>query len=306
MLALLLATTLTAQAGDAIQWSWASAGVVQYRTQTFLQVPNGYRFIGLSNRDARALETAMVGTFTCTHTATAKKAVRLTCSIDEIVLQGLAVATEQEKLDAIFAEHMKTLPQGQVELVLRPDGHIKVFDLEGIEKKWERGNDVHEQLRQLLRRAFAPMGMQAPRDGADPGRSWRHKGQPAFFDLFMTTGNKGATYGTAGGSVWNYEVTGESGGRVALRAEGKANVTTIVEREGGGALGINLLGGGLYRWDAAAGVLDYAEIGLSGTYNASSLNIGMQDAYAYAGQIARIHPDGRVSELGELVGKEKD
>jgi hypothetical protein len=306
MLALLLATTLTAQAGDALVWNWDAAGEVTYRTQTFIQVPNGYRFIGLSNKDARALETAMVGTFTCKGTESAKKTTKVVCSIDDIVLQGLAVATEQEKLEAIFAEHMKTLPQGRVELVLRKDGHIKVFDLEGIEKKWERGNDVHEQLRQLLRRAFAPMGMQAPKEGKDPGRVWRHKGQPAFFDLFMTTGNKGATYGTAGGSVWNYEVTGESGGRVALIGEGRANVTTVIEREGGGALGINLLGGGLYRWDAAAGVLDYAEIGLSGSYNASAQNIGVSDAYAYAGQIARIRADGKAAELGELVGKEKE
>jgi hypothetical protein len=306
MLALLLATTLTAQAGDEIVWNWSAVGEVTYRTQTFIQVPNGYRYIGLSNRDARALETAMVGTFSCRHTGATKKTVSLDCSIDDIALQGVAVATEQEKLDTIFAEHMATLPQGRVEMVLRKDGHIKVFDLEGIEKKWERGNDVHEQLRQLLRRAFAPMGFQAPKAGADSGRSWRHKGQPAFFDLFMTTGNKGATYGTAGGSIWSYEVTGESDGRTAVLGQGKANVTTIVEREGGGALGINLVGGGLYRWDAAAGILDYAEIGLSGAYNASAQNIGVSDAYAYAGQIARVHSDGSIAEVGVLVGKEKE
>ncbi|MEC8424260.1 MAG: hypothetical protein VX000_10820 [Myxococcota bacterium] len=305
MLGLLFATTLTAQAADAVAWNWEKAGSVTYRTQTFIQVPNGYRFIGLNNRDARALETAMVGTFTCAQTGSTKKTVSLDCSIDEVVLQGVAVATEQEKLETIFSEHMAVLPKGRIELVLRTDGHIKVFDLEGIEKKWERGNDVHEQLRQLLRRAFAPLGMQAPRDGKDPGRAWRHKGQPAFFDLFMTTGNKGATYGTAGGSVWNYEVQGTSDGRTAIRGEGKANVTTIIEREGGGALGINLLGAGLYRWDSDVGVLDYAEVGLSGAYNASALNIGVQDAYAYAGQVARIRPDGSIAALGELVGAEK-
>jgi hypothetical protein len=306
MFALLLASTLTAQAGDAVAWKWSEAGEVKYRTQTFIQVPNGYRFFGLNNWDARALETAMVGSFTCKATGETKKTTSVSCSIDEVLLQGKAVVSEQEKLEKIFSEYQQTLSTGRVDLILRKDGHIKVLDLEGIDKKFVRGNDVHEQLRQLLRRAFAPLGMQAPKDGKDPGRAWRHKGQPAFFDLFVTNGNKGATYATAGGSQWTYEVSGVSDGRTAVFANGKANVTTIEQREGGAPLGINLLGGGLYRWDEAAGVLDYAEIGLSGAYNASALNIGVQDAYAYAGQVARIRPDGSIAELGELVGKEKE
>ena len=306
MFALLFASTVAAQAGEPLAWNWSEAGSVQYRTQTFIQVPNGYRFFGLNNWDARSLETAMVGSFTCSATGEMRNATSVTCSIDEVVLQGKAAVSEQDKLDRIFAEYKQTLSTGRVEMVIRKDGHIKVLDLEGIDKKFVRGNDVHEQLRQLMRRAFAPLGMQAPKDGTNPGRTWRHKGQPAFFDLFVTTGNKGATYGTAGGSLWTYEVTGVSDGRTALIAEGKANVTTIEQREGGAPLGVNLLGGGLYRWDSAAGVLDYAEVGLSGVYNASALNVGIADAYAYAGQVARVRADGSVAELGELVGKEKE
>ena len=116
----------------------------------------------------------------------------------------------------------------------------------------------------------------------------------------MTTGNDGATYGTAGGSEWFYSVEGTAQQRVAVAAEGKANVTTVIEREAGGALGINLLGGGTYRWDPKQGVLDYAEVGLSGTYNASALNIGIQDAYSYAGQVARVYDDGSFAARGEL------
>jgi len=306
MLALLLASSLAAHAAEPLVWSWSDAGKVQYRTQTFIQVPNGYRFFGLNNWDARALETAMVGNFTCAATGEVRNATKVACTIDEVVLQGKAAVSEQDKLDRIFAEYQQTLAAGRVELVVRKDGHIKVLDLEGIDKKFVRGNDVHEQLRQLMRRAFAPLGMQAPKDGKDPGRTWRHKGQPAFFDLFVTTGTKGATYGTAGGSLWTYEVTGKSDGRTAVIAEGKANVTTIEQREGGAPLGVNLVGGGLYRWDAEAGVLDYAEIGLSGVYNASALSVGIADAYAYAGQVARVRADGSVAELGELVGREKE
>lgn len=306
MFALLFATTLAAQAGDALAWNWTEAGEVKYRTQTFIQVPNGYRFFGLNNWDARALETAMVATFTCKATGATKKTTSVSCSVDEVAFQGKAVVSEQEKLEKIFAEYVQTLSTGRVDMVVRQDGHIKVLDLEGIDKKFVRGNDVHEQLRQLMRRAFAPLGMQAPKDGKDPGRAWRHKGQPAFFDLFVTNGNKGATYATAGGSLWTYEGTGTSDGRTAVLASGKANVTTIEQREGGAPLGVNLVGGGLYRWAADAPVLDYAEIGLSGSYNASALNIGIQDAYTYAGQVARIRADGSIAELGELVGKEKE
>ena len=154
MSVLLLVASLSAAAADSLEWRWGDVGSVRYRTQTFLQVPNGYRFLGLSNRDARALETAMMASFTCSGEPHGKKAFAVNCSIDEVKLQGKAVATEQEKLELIFASHEETLKQGRVEMIIRTDGHIRVLDLEGVEKKWERGNDVHEQLRQLLRRAL--------------------------------------------------------------------------------------------------------------------------------------------------------
>ncbi len=294
MWTLLVTASIAAHAGD-LAPRWDPATPVTYQTQTFIQVPNGFRFYGLNNLDARALETAAAGTFTCTG-GPQGKGFDVTCTIDEIKLQGSAVATEQQKLDTIFAQHEETLKGATVELVLRPDGHIKTLDLEGVEKKYERGNDVHEQLRQLLRRVFAPLGAQLPKNGDDPGKPWRHKGQPAYFDLFVTQGTDSATYGTTGGSRVDYGIVGQHDGRTLIEYAGVANVTTVVEREAGGGLGINLKGGGVLAFDAAAGQIDYVEIGLSGEYNANATQVGNRTAYGFAAQMARVHADGSVGK----------
>lgn len=288
----LLAATSFAHAGM-LTPKWSPATPVTYQTQTYIQVANGFRFFSLNNLDARALETAVSARFTCKGEPSGKN-FELVCSVDDINIDGVAVATEQEKLNKIFAEHEETLKKATIELVLKPDGSFKMLDLEGVDKKYERGNDVHEQLRQLMRRVLAPLDASMPKKGEDPGRAWRHRGQPAFIDLFVTQGTDSAVYGTTGGSRVEYSIIGEHEGYTVMEGPITANVTTIIEREAGAGLGINLVGATSLAFDPKSGLLDFAAVGLSGEYNANATVVGNVPAYAYAGEVARVRADGSV------------
>jgi hypothetical protein len=301
MLTLLLASVFSAEAAQ-LQWSWVDAGPVTYKTQTFVQDQTGFRYLSVKNLDARARETAVSMTLTCTAAAKGK-VTQVDCVIDDVALGGTAFVGEQDKLETIFQQHVDVLSGAHVVLAVAADGRIRSVDLEGVEAKTGRQNMVAEQLRQLMRRAVAPLGMQTPKGGEVSTRPWRHKGsQPAFFDLFHTLANDGAMYATSGGSRYTYKVEPNAADdRVAVDAEGLANVAGVVEREGGSGRIVNILGGGSYRWDATTGVLDYAELGFSGLYTASANIVGADAAYAYAAQVARVRPDGSIATLDAVA-----
>ena len=287
-LATALSTADAAEGDGPFSWRWESAGPVRMRTETLLITPLRVKFQGRENLNATMERIEMVLDLTCTGQRQ-DKLTELSCKVNNADLAGQAVANDQERVEPILNEYEQLLTgEGvTVEVEVREDGHIRALDLEGISKDRLRDQDIFENLRQLMRRALGPLGMQTPKDGKNPGRPWQHKGMPLFFEMLNNNG-------TSGGAVYTYKVAGEAGGTVSIEASGEANVASSLDREAGLSSSLTLQSSGQYRFDTGNGTLAYAEVTVNGTTSTSHAGMGSKQAYVLASRLMRINPDGSV------------
>ncbi len=304
----LLWGTLTAQAGP-LAWKWDAAEPTRYHLEALLSTPTGLSFYGERNIDARATRTGMAIDTSCTSEAR-RKGWTVICAIDSVALEGVAYSDEQADLNTILGEYAAAWSGATVELDVRSDGHIRSLDLEGLSKENNRAALIHEYSRQIMRRAFAPLCLQLPREGADPGDGgiWKHKGRPLAFEL-------PSRFGTSGGTAYSYEITGRQGDVVTISGFGRGNITSGAS--GGGVvsvggevagtssgLSLNMVVAGMARFDAVAGRALYSEVSATGEANASSVSVGDAMRYAYAGWAGWIHPDGVIEGREGPISKE--
>jgi hypothetical protein len=291
LLAAALAAPAAAAAADPsadgpLTWKWSGGEPYRFVSEMLLDSPTVIWFFGRENAQARMFRIELAAQYVCTGEPV-RKDVKLTCKVEDARMGGAAVSADQDQVAEILREYERKLKEATVEVIVRSDGHIKLVDLEGVSKDLLRENEIQEILRQIVRRSLAPLGMQAPRGGADPGRAWRHKGPPAFFELF-------SKYGSSGGMLYEYTWKGESDGMIAVTAAGRATVATTQQREAGLPASLGLDGTGAYRFDGAAGELAYAEVAVSGETTASYSLPGSTQGFGYGARVMRVNADGSV------------
>lgn len=285
--ALLVASALSAPAvaGDLV-WSWSEGERVQYVADMLLDSPTVIWIYGVENAQSRVFQLQLTTQYDCTASA-AGKSTQLTCTFVDPQVQAKGVLGDSKHVPVIVKEYSEILAEATVEITLRSDGHIKLVDLENLRKGLLRENEVHEILRQLVRRSVAPLGMQAPKAGKDPGRKWRHKGPNAFFELF-------SKYGSSGGMVYEYNVAGQEGDITTVVGSGKATVATTAQREAGLPASLGLNATGAYRFDTQAGQIAYAEVLVEGLTTASYSLPGSRQGFGYGARVMRVNADGSV------------
>ncbi len=213
-LTLMLLSTVQA-APLSLQWD---ADPIRYHGELLLQRGEPIALLSANNIDVRATTVMLAADMTCTGEAAGKN-WKVECAIDEIAIQGGAYTPdEQERLDTIFTEYSALMSTATVQLVQRADGRLRSVDLEGIDKSDERMSEIHESLRLLMRRLFAPLDIQLPKKGsAEVGETWKHKGGAVALELF-------SKYGTFGGSSVTYTLAAAEGGMATVTSEGRGNI----------------------------------------------------------------------------------
>jgi hypothetical protein len=287
MTALLLLLSVEASAAElALRWD----APARYHSETLILTPPGLRFFGLANQDARALQMAVVTDSTCTPVLEGRT-LDYNCVIDRIELEGVAFSGEQDKLNAIFTEYEGLLTGATVEMVLKLDGQVVTVDLEGVSKDRERWNAAQEILRQVMRRVYSPLLLQSPKGGVDPGKPWKYKGTPLFFEMITR-------YGTTGGTAFSFETDGRIGDDVKVIGVGKGSVANTLEFNQSGAASTYLSGTGAWRVDPQTGQVAYGEVQVLGEASASGIaSVGSTLRYQLAATIARVGADGRPEVL---------
>lgn len=275
-----------AQPAGPLTWQWTPGEEIRYAAEMMLDSPSVIWFYGRENAQARMFRIEMAAQYVCTGERERKEHVVL-CKVEDARLNGVSAANDQGQVKQILGEYQAQLKNATVELVIRDDGHIKLVDLEGVSKDLLRESEIQEMLRQLVRRSIAPLGMQAPRGGSDPGRVWRHKGAPAFFELV-------SKYGSSGGMIYEYKVDSQDGDVTVINGEGRATVATSAQREANIPASIGMVGNGSYRFDASTGNLAYAEVTVNGETTASYSRVGTTQNYGYAARMMRINDDGTI------------
>ena len=299
-----------AQASE-LPLKWGDVGAARYHLESAILTPRGFRVYGQTNIDARIVALNLSMDTTCA-AAEQGRGWLLTCDVDEIGLSGEAMAGEAEKLAQILSEFETVLLEASVQIQMRSDGHIKAVDLEGPSKENRRYAYIHEQMRQFMRRAYSPLSVVLPKGGEDPGKEWKVRGMHVGFELM-------STYGTAGGTRFDYKVEEWNGTEAFVSGVGRGSVGTNLEMEAGSGSdadgniygsstnpSVAMIVAGQARYDAAKGMVAYSELAANGQTTAQSLNVGNNLAYQYEGWAGRINEDGTIERLDGPVGPAAD
>lgn len=287
MLTLLLATTLGAQAGDL---SFSFKGPTRYHAEAAISIPQGYRLEGI-NKDARFYNMGIAADMACTGQVQGK-ITKVRCDFEKVAMEGQGQADEQARLDQIVADYAQKLSSAAVELEFLEDGRVRMLDIEGLPKDNDYQQGFHETARQLMRRLFTPFEMMSPKDGADPGRAWKHKGRPLVMELITN-------FGTTGGSVYKWSVEGKVGDTIKVVGDGRGNVSTNVDMDAGASSILNIIAVSTHRFDPATGGLAYGEASLSGEYVSSAVaGARGSQGYSFAAWMGRMNADGSL-EIAE-------
>ncbi len=281
LLPLLLAT---AQAGD-LTYAWPEGETLHYRIQGYVKAPRLLRFYKSENEDARLGEFTFGLMFDCVVGKKKKKTVELACDVHKAELAGIGFASEQEKLDMIFAEYKGLLEDSAtVEMVFTHEGRLKTVDLEGLDTSKRRTAGIAEDLRQTMARAFSTLEVELPKDGATPEGVWKQKGSPRIFDL------PSAQQGTVGAKDYFHDVVGNEDGVLMIRHSGEGTVAEGSSMDGGTAEGsysytgkahtISMFVAGFSTFDTERGLLLSTELRAQGMETASSSTL-MQSGELY-------------------------
>lgn len=287
LLALLLAS-LPVRAG-ALVVSWDQP--VRYHAEAAISTPNGYRFYGWKNAEAVARRSEIALDLSCSGRPVSR-GFDVECTLDRVALAGKAFTGDQEDLDAVFAEYVGLMQGQTMQLLIGSDGRVLTVDLEGVDKRDERMARIHEDQRQLLRRALTPLDLGLPKKGDPKSGTWKQKGTPLLFQL-MTA------YGTAGGSVMKHTLEATEGDQAIISSAGRGNVATGLDIELGAGQTVNMLGFGSARFDMATGQLAWRQLSVTGELTASSVSLGDPTVYALGAWIGRIGADGAVEGAAE-------
>ncbi len=297
MLALLLSSF--ALAGE-LTPRWEPGQTVQYQATVQVKVPSGITFLGVKNTEARADLIGLALDLACTSEAR-KKGWAVSCDVRQADLQGGAFPNEQEALERAFLENEALLNAATIELEVTSDGRLQVVDLEGIEHTDERAGYIGELLRQLVRRAVAPLDLQLPKDGVAPDKAWRQSGTPLIAELLPSTaptwagmgsGPTPASGGVSGGLTIKNQVTGKDGAMVEIATSGEGNVAALVTDYN--TLFANLIVVGEGRFDTATGQLAWRMIEGNAQDIGSNASSTPSNGYVFTSVIARVNADGSV------------
>lgn len=294
MLALLL--SLSAHAGD-LSPRWEPGVAVRYHAETLFGA-GSIPMIARQNTEARALRLAVVMDISCVP-ALAGKGWELTCDVEKAELKGEAVPGEQPRLDTVLAEYSASLADGTLVLEVAKDGRITAVELRGLESKEERSAHINELLRQVARRAVAPLDVEMPKNGEDPGKPWKQGGTPLAAELFVNaapvwSGAGSSTTpmagGVSGGLSLKHSATGRDASGVKFTTEGKGNVTALVTDTNTYYAHVDI--GGAGRFDPATGQIAYRQIDVAAADGASASVRSLADGYRQTAWIARWNADG--------------
>lgn len=268
----------------------------RYHAEALIQAGTPVQLLASNNINARVVMIGAAFDLDCSGEMGTRD-WKMLCNIDNVGLQASAYTPDkQDAVDAIMDEYMALMEDAQAQVEFGTDGRIRLVDIEGIDKRDERMRNVHEYIRLIVRRGFAPMDIQLPRKGvAEVGDKWKRKTGAATFEMF-------SRFGTVGGSLIKYEVTDVTDGRVSVTHSGRGNIgvssagATLTMEDGATAATAsalyNTLSNGVAYFEEGSHRWIYGEFSTQGTLNQAATS-GVNQ-FTQAAWIGRINADGTV------------
>lgn len=174
IVALAMTWAVPAFATTGVAWQWPAEGH-RFLIGVRVSFPQAATLMAEKNDEFRTSELEIDLVTTCKPEVPGPKSgFHVTCALDDVSLRADPTsATNVDKIVPVLGELDDKLTGASVQLALDAQGHIKTFDLEGVDKGNERISDIQETARLLVARAFALLDFVLPKDGDDKGRPWR-------------------------------------------------------------------------------------------------------------------------------------
>jgi hypothetical protein len=274
-----------AGAADGLIWSWDESKPVRYHVETEVETPATHFWYGLREQEVRATRQVLNLSVTCVGSPAGKR-WEIDCSIDSVQIRGLGVPGEEEALRTVMDQSMALLDGKSIQIIMGAEGRIKKLELKGIDVVDSRVGAIAENLRQMIRRAFAPMDVQLPKEGNDKDKAWRQKGSPLAVSLF-------GDQGTSGGVVMKREVVEVAGSSVRLVMSARGSMALGAAMEAGTTPILRINSKGRSSFNTDRGIVDWAEVRTKSAYGTSNLDAlsGLPPS-SFTSKVSRILPDG--------------
>lgn len=174
LLALALLVPAPAFATTGLSWQWPADGH-RFLLAARVDLPAPLRIPAEKNLDLRTSLFEVTAVTSCAPVEPApKKGFRLACTLEDVALRAdEASSIEKDHIVPVLTELDEKLTGATVQILTDAEGHVKLFDLEGVVKDKERQRAQFAIARLVLMRAFVLLDFELPKAGDDRGVAWR-------------------------------------------------------------------------------------------------------------------------------------
>lgn len=284
----------TAEATEGLAWSWEEGQTRRFLLRAEVVLPEAIEMNAELNTDALVGKLTVTVVTSCTaEKVRGKKSTLLGCDFEDAAVIAEPQAQSQGITGPVAEEWATRLVErAHLEIVQGTDGKIRTFTLTGLPDRIRRTRAIAENMRQVLRRVFAPLDIHLPRKGDDKGQgAWRQREAMVF--ALPSTSN------SLGGIDFTHTVQGVSDdGVVSWLMQGRGMVGSTEELGGASRNTLDLDLDGTARFDVDEGTLLDAQYYCEGKATASSIQAeaGREGAYIQVA-MAKLLTDGETPDL---------
>lgn len=206
-----------------------------------------------------------------------RRLTEVSCTIDDVALSAAGLRQEQGLLAPILVELDEMLTGTVVQLQVNQAGRLANIDLEGLDRRNNRGGWINENLRLIVSRAFAGLDLPLP---TGEERSW------AQYDSWLMRAP--AANGSSGGAEIVHSEVARDNGSATIASAGRG---VIVVGEGQNKYDTRIAGE--TRFDMRAGrISDRTWTVVGGPTASSSIAFGTAGyAYVQTGRVVALTGD---------------
>ena len=294
----------SAQAAEAatekLSWSQDFKAPIRWYIDNEVHLPQFMWFVSNRNKQVRVLAYQTTLVADCASAIPAgRKAFEVRCQIEDVSIRAASSRSERNRLNPILEEMTQKLKGARVDLKMKTNGRLIWLGLQEINlgEINRRTNQMRENLRLILHRAFAGLDLELPRKGTTEEGYWIQ------FDsaLMMAPTNDG----TRGAAEIIHRVEKVEDQLVTIQTSGDGTLTP--GESGRNYYAAKIESSGVFDRDSGALVERSWMCAGQPTASSALAQGGVGLPYIQRGVLKRLSPDAVVSvgQSGEALPNEK-
>jgi hypothetical protein len=268
-----------AHAETGLAWQWEEGQEHRFVVRSDVQFPEGFAMNGEDNMETFTTRLKLAFLLRCSPKALrGKRGWEMRCDIDDASIGAVPSPNSVGRMKPVLDEWLAIYrDKAWLEFYLGRDGRVSSIDLEGLDRRNRRMQDIGAHQRQVAMRALAPFNLQFPKKGDDQGRGqWIQRDAIA-----MTYPSREGSMGGATITHGIHEQAGLPEGQTFIVSHGEGTVSSA-EEYGESVRNVFLMAlDGSARFDRARGLLLENQFFAEGTPTASSIVAEGKDSLTY-------------------------